>query len=171
MQESKMGRTLVRTLENLGFVLVLTAVAFSSGCSKQASLAVPPYLPPEYYSCYEARGSDLSVSYFSNYGNLSRSETLYNDHYFVFKDQLVEKWTIKELDQGWIWLEGNIKCELLNKDNMKYFKVGQKIDVVGYNAGVISHSVQGLLFTKCIVLAAGTIQLPAAGSNSAPSVY
>jgi hypothetical protein len=143
-------------------VLLLATTSFAS-CTQQKLAAFPPYLPPEYYNCIEVRPSELVIAYFSTYGNMAHSESEYNNRYFVFKNQIVEDWMIKELDQGWIWVEGNVKCELANVADMNAFNLGDRIDIVGLNAGVISYSSAGLLFTKCIVLTAGAVELPAAG--------
>jgi hypothetical protein len=160
---------LKRSLKGMNFVVVLILAVLGlsdSGCTRQQLIAVPPYLPPEYYDCIEVKPSDLVIKYFSTYGNMSNSEHEYNGRYFVFKNQLVQDWMVKELDQGWIWVEGNVKCELVNVDDMKTFNLGDKIDVVGLNQGVISYTTAGLLFTKCLVLPAGTVALPAAGGQA-----
>jgi hypothetical protein len=115
-------------------VIILFSMAFSGACKKQEMQEIP-YLSPEYYNCLEAVPSELVSAYFSNYGNMAHSESQLNKRYFVFKSQLVQDWTLKEMDQGWIWLEGNVKCVLVNISDMKYFKIGDKIDVVGYNMG------------------------------------
>jgi hypothetical protein len=163
----RLNRTVFRIVL---MVTTLSSLTLYGACKQKEQLVVPPFLPPAYYDCLEARGSDLAIAYFSNYGNMSRSEFLYNDHYLVFKNQIVETWMIKELDQGWIWIEGNIKCLLTNVSTMKTFKLGDKIDVVGYNQGVI-YGMQGLLFKDCIVMAAGSVQLPSSGEAVAVSLY
>jgi hypothetical protein len=156
-------------LKRVTIIIALLSAASgiaASGCTRQQLIAVPPYLPPEYYNCIEVKPSDLVIKYFSTYGNMSNSEHEYNGRYFVFKNQLVQDWMLKELDQGWIWVEGNVKCELVNIDDMKPFNLGDKIDVVGLNQGVISYTTAGLLFTKCLVLPAGIVALPAAGGQA-----
>ena len=153
------------------FVTLLLMLIPSFSCAKQTMLAFPPYLPPEYYNCIEAKPSDLVIKYFSTYGNMANSEHEYNGQYFVFKNQLVQDWMLKELDQGWIWVEGNVKCELVNTADMKAYKIDDRIDIVGLNNGVMSYSTAGLLFTKCFVLPAGVVALPASGGQGFVAGY
>jgi hypothetical protein len=143
-------------------VIIIFTITFSGACRKP-ELPTIPYLSPEYYNCLEAIPSELVSAYFSNYGNMAHSESELNKRYFVFKNQMVQDWTIKEMDQGWIWLEGNVKCVLVNNNGMNNFKIGDKVDVVGYNMGVISYSAAGLWFKDCVVMPAGTVKLPSIG--------
>jgi hypothetical protein len=149
-------------------VIVIFAMAFSGSCKKQGPSVVVPYIPPEYYDCIEAKPSDLIAAYYSQYGNMGHAEENYNNKYFVFKDQIVADWMIKDLGQGWIWLPGNIKCVLININDMKALKIGDRIDVVGYNTGPMSLQVAGLIFTNCYVLPAGTVNLPVGGGTFSP---
>ena len=152
-------------------LFILAYATVSPACTRQAVLQLPPYLSPQYYDCIEVKPSDLVIKYFSTYGNMDNSEHEYNGRYFVFKNQLVQDWMLKELDQGWIWVEGNVKCELINPAEMKKFKIDDKIDIVGLNNGVISYNTAGLLFTGCIVLPAGLVALPAAGGQAFVAGY
>ena len=152
-------------------LFALASVLFNPACARPVMLQIPPYLSPQYYDCIEVKPSDLVIKYFSTYGNMDNSEHEYNGKYFVFKNQLVQDWMLKELDQGWIWVEGNVKCELVNPNDMKKFNIDDKIDIVGLNKGVISYSTAGLLFTGCIVLPAGLVALPAAGGQAFVAGY
>ena len=147
-------------------LLLIGLMYLFAGCSKPAMVAFPPYLPPQYYDCIEVRPSELVITYFSTYGNMAHSESEYNGKYFVFKNQIVEEWMLKSLEEGYIWVEGNVMCELVSPEDMKAFKIGDRIDIVGRNAGVINYTASGLKFVECIVLAAGTVQLPASGGSA-----
>ena len=71
----------------------------------------------------------------------------------------------KYLNHGNFWvLPSEIDCYLLHPSDMKRYKVGDKIDVVGLNTGP-AMGLAGLVFKNCIVLPAGSVQLPAPGSG------
>ena len=144
----------------------------AAGCSKQAYMAnLPPFLPPQYYDCIEVTPMDLVTSYFSGYTNASAAELAYNDKYFVFKKLHLKDWMITDLSQGYIWAGSGIKCELVNVDDMKDFEIDDQIDVVGYNAGVTSYEIPGLLFKDCYVLPTGAVKLPAVGGGGFNPAY
>jgi hypothetical protein len=141
-------------------VIILFTLPFSGACKKQGLLVVAPYMPPDYYSCIEADAGGLVFAYFAGYGNISAAENTYNNKYYVFKNLEIKDWMLTELDKGWLWLESGVKCVLVNIDDMKAFKIGDRIDVVGYNTGVDSSPTPGLLFTNCIVMPTGLVKLP-----------
>ncbi len=153
-------------------LLLLSLLLGISACKAQAfAVQLPPFLPPEYYSCLEAGPAELVGSYFSGYTNASYAEAQYNNQYFVFKNLPVKDWMIADLDKGYIWLGSGVKCELVNPADMKKFKIDERVDVVGLNTGVISYKTPGLLFTNCYVMAAGSVQLPAAGGGGFSAGY
>jgi len=163
---------LITRASRLALLLILLLATYPAlSCAKQTMLAYPPYLPPEYYNCIEVKPNDLVIKYFSTYGNMANSEHEYNGRYFVFKNQLVQDWMLKELDQGWIWAEGNVKCELVNVNDMKAYKIDDRIDIVGLNNGVMPDSTARLLFTQCFVLPAGVVDLPASGGQAFAAGY
>ena len=135
-----------------------------------------PTLPIEYYNCIETSPLDLINVYFGTLyyyfsigletnGNneLANAEATYDNQYFVFKHLQVADWMVAELNEGWIYAGSGIKCVLVNPNDMKRFKLGDNIDVVGLNMGIISLNNPGLLFKDCYVLPAGAIQLPLSG--------
>jgi hypothetical protein len=147
-----------------------------ASCSSPTLSAKIPTLPPEYYNCIETTPLDLinvyygTLYYYFSLGlnttgnnDLSNAEATYDNQYFVFKSLPVTDWMVTELDQGWIYIGSGIKCILVNPNDMKKFKLGDEIDVVGFNTGIISLSTPGLLFKDCYVLPAGAIQLPLSG--------
>jgi len=156
-------------------VIPLAAIMLMSSlasCKDDAFAAVPPpYLPAAYYACTEVTPLDLVNCYFSGYANATSAEVQYNERYFVFKRIPVKDWVIADLDQGWIWVGSGIKCLLLNPDDMKRFKLEDKVDVVGFNTGVITYKTPGLLFKDCYVMSAGSVQLPAEGSAGFTPAY
>jgi len=142
-----------------------------ASCSPPAKI---PTLPPEYYNCIEAKPLELINVYFGTlyyYYNLNlegdislaNAKAIYDNQYFVFKSLPVTDWMVAELDQGWIYTGSDIKCILVNPNDMKKLKPGDTIDVVGFNTGITSINPPGLLFRDCYVLPADAIQLPLSG--------
>ena len=151
----------------------------SAACASPSYAKIPPTLPPAYYNCIEAKPLELlnvyfgTIFYFYSVGlvangndDLLIAEAAYDNQYFVFKHLQVADWMVAELDQGWIYAGSGIKCILVNQGDMKKFKLGDYIDVVGLNAGITSINPPGLLFKDCYVLPAGAIQLPLSGAPS-----
>ncbi len=168
----------------------LRVVAVVSGCvcwlwglaacsSPPSSSAAPPTLPPQYYNCIEANPLELLNVYFGTLfyyysaglvakGNedLEIAEATYDNQYFVFKHLIVADWMVAELDQGWIYAGSGIKCILVNPKDMRKYKPGDYIDVVGLNTGITAIDPPGILFKDCYVLPAGAIDLPLSGAPS-----
>ncbi len=151
-----------RKLTVLSVVSVIMLVTvLASACDKQETAAIPPFVPPEYYDCMEVDPLTLLDIYFTGYAGFETIEAQYNDKYYVFKDILVEERTLRGLDEGYIWVD-NIKCYLVDVNDMKRFEVGDRVDVVGLNKGPESYTgAAQLKFEECLVLPAGTVALPA----------
>jgi len=133
----------------------------TGGCSNRTFVLNPqPFLPPEYYNCTQVDPKALVNVYFTGYGDFTKMEAMYNDIIYVFKDVLVDKRMFIGLNEGFIWVD-QIKCYLVEPDDMKNYKPGDKIDVVGLNKGPTSYYIAGLTFKNCIVLPAGRVALPA----------
>lgn len=66
------------------------------------------------------------------------------------------------MDGGLLWISGGIKCLLANTPLAKSFKIGERVDVVGYNSGVVKDTHSELVFKDCYVMQAGLVQLPSA---------
>lgn len=142
-------------------IAVILAATVAVSCSgNQETEYVPPFVPPEYYSCYEVEPDKLTDFYFSNYGNLTQAKSLYNDQIFVFKNVKLYDWMIRNLEEGWIWV-GLVKCHLVNADDIRQYELGERFDLVGKNLGPPTDLSVGLIFTDCLVLPAGVVALPA----------
>jgi hypothetical protein len=144
--------------------LILLMLPGLAGCSSAGASWAPPYIPPEYYNCTEITPQILCDSYFSKYFITTESEFRYNGLYFVFKNIAVTELMFKHLDEGYFWAENLIRCYCLRVDDLNHFKIGDKIDIVGKNQGD-ERGIQGLKFTGCIILPAGSVQLPAPGGG------
>ena len=161
-----------RLISTILMALLILLFSFDTfACNQHAAAFAPPYLPAQYYDCTEVTPLDLVNTYFSGYADASHAEVEYNNRYFVFKNIPVRDWVIADLDQGWIWIGSGVKCLLLNPEDMKRFKMEDKIDVVGFNTGVIDYKTPGLLFKDCYALASGSVQLPAGSGGGFVPAY
>ena len=132
----------------------------TASCANRTYILNPaPFLPPEYYLATQVEPKALVNVYFSGYGDFTRIEAMYNDAVYVFKDVLVDKRMFIGLNEGFIWVD-QIKCYLIEPSDMKNYKPGDKIDVVGLNKGPTSYYIAGLTFKNCYVLPAGRVALP-----------
>jgi len=148
-------------------VLLLTSI--SGGCSAK-KFAPPPYIPSGYYDCIETYPAALVSAYFSGYGEIWGPMENYNDKIFVFKNVLVDQWMLRELDNGWLWLD-LIRCQIANIEVMDHYKLGDRIDVVGFNLGPEDIGKAGLTFKDCYILPPGVLVLPAEGNGSFDGGY
>ena len=124
-----------------------------------------PVLPidtsaPEYYSCLEVNPVELVNVYYTSYGNIEIAKSVYDNYFYVFKDIVVDDHMLSGLTDSFIWVD-LIQCYLLNTSCMRDYKLGDKIDVVGRNMRPSNIDFPGLKFIECIVLAAGSIAIPA----------
>ncbi|RJO62600.1 MAG: hypothetical protein C4542_03190 [Dehalococcoidia bacterium] len=167
---------MIKTIKKISMPFVLAIVALSTllaGCSQSAVFNPQPYVPPEYYSCVPIEPDDLLREYFGDHAEFRwlNVNAQYNDVVFIFKNILVDERMFTGLDKGFIWVD-QIQCYLMNLSSMDDFKPGDKIDVVGKNAGPASRYIPGLTFNNCVVAPAGQLALPAdidASSTFAPS--
>jgi hypothetical protein len=148
----------------LAGVMLITGLV--GGCKQAPALVAPPYIPAEYYNCVESYPTELIHAYFAGYGEIWGPMQKYNDKVFVFKDNIIDAWMVRELDKGWLWLD-LIKCPIVNIEDMQKYKIGDKIDVVGLNLGPEDIKTPGLTFKDCYVLPCGSINLPADGTGGA----
>jgi len=154
---------LTRKVLTLTMGAVMLLLCLVGGC-KPKTFTAPPYIPSGYYDCIETLPVDLVHAYFAGYGEIWSALENYNDKVFVFKNLLVDEWMVYELDKGILWLD-LIKCYLANPEAMDNYKLGDRIDVVGFNQGPDNIKVTGLTFRDCYVLPPGAIALPAEGNG------
>lgn len=140
-------------------VILTTAVG---GCKNSAQLLAPPYIPSSYYDCIETYPTELIHAYFAGYGEIWGPMQKYNNKVFVFKNNPLDQWVIRDLDKGWIWLD-LIKCNLANPEVMDSFQIGDKFDLVGFNLGPEDVKTSELTFRDCYVMRCGALKLPADG--------
>lgn len=146
-------------------ILIILLISVTTGCDNSNFMINPqPFLPADYYLCTQAEPQALVNIYFTGYGSFTTTEALYNDVIYVFKNVLVDKRMFIGLNEGFIWVD-QIKCFLTDPDDMKHFKPGDRIDVVGLNKGPTSYYIAGLTFKNCYALPAGRVALPANPSN------
>jgi hypothetical protein len=87
----------------------------------------------------------------------------FDGEYFVFKNVAVTDLMFKHVDEGYFW-DGQVKCELLNPGDLSRYKIGDRLDIVGQNEGIVVGEA-ALLMKDCIILPAGIVQLPAPGGG------
>jgi hypothetical protein len=104
--------------------------------------------------------------YFTGFPDFTRMEAQFNGNIYVFKYIEVAERMYLGMDEGFIWV-GQIKCYLAGPDQMRRFKPGDRVDILGRNDGPTSYSVPGLKFTTCYVLSAGSVILPSASDPNA----
>jgi hypothetical protein len=154
-------------------VLVLAALVIPACSSHPASGATTPvvetqvilqYIPPSYYACSETTPLDLCHAYFGRYNNILVAEEEFNNQVFVFKNEVITGSELQYAKQDYFWLDGIIQCYFLYSGSERQLKVGEKVDVVGVDAGVSADYPRLLSFTGCVFLPAGAVQLPAGGN-------
>jgi len=133
-----------------------------------------PSIPSAYYSAIEANPQELIFAYFyagfADYIDIREPKDRYNNKYFVFKNILIDDWTVRELDKSRLWLD-LIKCPVVNIGVMKDYKVGDRIEVVGLNLGPEDDHTPGLTFRDCYVLPVDAIGLPVEGGPAVVPAY
>lgn len=143
----------------------ITAPAAPPKSNDITDLPLAPYIPPAYYDCIEVLPVDLEAAYYSEYGAVAGAETMYNGKYFVFKDQLVDAYMLRDLDKGWLWADLT-KCPIVDIDYAKKLQIGERVDIVGISEGRDLKISPGLYFSDCYVVLSGSIQLPAPGGSN-----
>jgi hypothetical protein len=152
---------LARNIALLALLLgSLPALCVSGGCGVQTSKVVAPYIPPAYYNCTEVKPDDLVFEYWNPHRDVLTAKRLFDGRIFVFKSIEVDKNLLKNRQEGFIWINFKIHCQVTNAGDLLGLKAGDFIDVVGTNAGVAS-DFYGLEFTACVVLPADLVKLPA----------
>ena len=94
----------------------------------------------------------------------------YNNVPFVFKHVTVSSYMLSGAADD-IFNVGTIRCKPLVAGAVSKIKNGDIIDVVGMNRGAIEGDGGWLLFTECIFLPAGSVDLPAPGAATGALVY
>ncbi len=149
--------------------LVVISGLASAGCVPRVAFAPPQNLPPEYFACTEVDPQTLVNAYYVGNVDITSVRAKYDGVVYVLKNVAVDKRTFLQFDEGFIWVD-QIKCYLVNPDTVKRFRPGDKIDVVGRNAGQTSLFIPGLTFQGCYALAAGEVGLPA-DPNALPGTF
>jgi hypothetical protein len=154
-------------------MMTLVAVILPASCSasKTALSDAPiPYIPPSYYECTAITSTDLLgyYYYYNRYAPAPNVEQDVNNHLFVLKNLLVTDSALKYATSKYIWMDGIVQCYFLAQGTADTLRAGDRVDVVGVNAGVGKDYAGTLIFTGCIFLPAGRVQLPAAEGAGPP---
>lgn len=149
----------------IALILMTCMVILPSACSRATATTVP-FIPSEYFNCTDVAPQALYDQYYACWSDFGEAEDQFDNTYIVFKNIALTNDMFKYLNQGNLWvLPSEIDCYLLNPSDMRRYKAGDKIDVVGLNTGPVN-GLAGLVFKNCIILPAGSVQLPAPGSGS-----
>ncbi len=151
--------TLKKAITLLLIILVTPAPLVLMGCQTRATFIPVPYLPPMYYDCIQVDPQALVSTYFVGNVDIVSVRAKYDGAVFVFKEVRVNDRMFTGMNEGFIWVD-QIKCYLTNPENIRAVKTGDKIDVVGRNAGQTSLFIPGLTFRDCLILPAGQRALP-----------
>ena len=152
--------------------LAVTAIALMAlpavlaGCSSALQSPAIPYIPPAYYNCTETTVDTLLQVYFNHYNAVAGAELIFNGQVFVFKNIVISDASLKYATEDYIWVNGVIQCYFLKSGSARQLKVGDKVDVVGVDAGICKEYSGSLVFNGCIFLPAGSVQLPAGGTSA-----
>jgi hypothetical protein len=152
------------------FSAVLLAFTLASGCARAAAIAKVPDIPLGYYNCISVNQDDLEKNFFSHYGNLDASEQNFDGQTFVFKNIKVNKFMV--VDKSTLNVS-TIQCDALVPGAVSQLKMGDYYDVVGICVGPLPNATQfatagvygWLLFTGCVFVPSGTVDLPASGGT------
>lgn len=161
----------MENLKRKAIPLILTALGLSAllaaGCAGDAQFIPPALIPFEYYNCSPIEPNQLLTEYFGDHAEFRWMDvnSTYNNVVFIFKNIAVEDYMLTELDRGYIWVS-QIQCNLVNPGVMDNFKLGDKIDLVGRNAGPEFQFLPKLTFNGCVVMPAGQIKLPIDSDDS-----
>jgi hypothetical protein len=157
----------------LGLVVIITGCAkpVESQPAQTSRAAIVQYLPPHYYACTEANTSDLLNAYYSRYNAVPDAENVLNGHVFVFKNIAIQGLSVKNATDAYIWVNGVIQCYFLVPGSQSLLHEGDIVDVVGIDAGVGKDYSGTLIFTGCVFLPAGSVQLPAGDSGLTLPTY
>jgi len=142
----------------------LAAVLIFCACTENYLMA-PPALPPAYYDCVEASPQQLVDAYYAPYADINGAQRLYAGKVFVFKNIELTHEMLRDAGEGYIWAGGSVvKCYCLNIGELKRYRAGDRLDIIGVNKGISDNS-SVLVFTDCYVMPAGTVALPASGTK------
>lgn len=127
-----------------------------------------PNIPAAYYGCLAVNQDDLEKNYFSYYGNLDASEQAFNGAIFVFKNVKLNQYMI--VDKSTLNVS-TIQCDAMVPGAVGDLKLGEDYDIVGVCDGPLPNASQygtagvygWLLFTGCVFVPSGTVDLPASG--------
>jgi hypothetical protein len=152
-------------------VVALLAITLSAnGCSR-ASKSNLPYVPVGYYTCIEVQADELVGAYFDgDWGNLDAAAKAYNNLPFIFKNIKVSSYMLSD-EANDIFNISTIRCTPLISGTVSAIKIGETIDIVGVNRGVLADYDGWLRFTDCIFLPAGSVNLPAPGAATFVQIY
>jgi hypothetical protein len=174
----------ILTAAVISLATILSLIASSCGTKSPAYITPPlgnpsttattpsprnvPFLPAAYYRCISVFPIDLETAFYGLCWSDPNADATDDGQVFALKDLIVDAWTIKDVNNGWLWAD-QIKCPIININDAKALTLGNHVDIVGICVGheVSQNGVDYLLFRDCYVLEANSVQLPAPGEGGA----
>jgi hypothetical protein len=148
----------------LSFTIVSTIIVFAlsqTACSWKSQSKFPQYIPPSYYTCIETNINNLLAAYFGHANPIPDAETVFKGQVFVFKNIVIDDAMLQSATESYMWVN-EIQCYFFQGGSAKRLKTGDKVDIVGVDERVSTEYTERLVFTGCIFLPAGVVQLPIA---------
>ena len=158
------GKNLIR------FLLPAVIIAFVAGSlvalfSYSPSIAAPfPYVPPPegpegYY--IKANAGSIEASFISKYFRPFDAYG-YEGQSFIFNRVEITDWIESKSSDTYLATE-MLQFVARNPSDLKKFKVGDKIDIIGICAGMLEEYPVIITFTDCLFLPSGLAPLPLPG--------
>lgn len=145
-------------------LLLVPILPILTGCASPRGEAPFPFVtPPEGVDYIEVDPYDLGTAYLTRYGGgVGVADNLYKGKSFIFKDILVTEQMLEYSDGSSIYIYYT-HCIAQNPSDIQKLHVGDRIDVLGYNAGWSYEHMQ-IEFTGCQFFPAGVVPIPLPGS-------
>jgi hypothetical protein len=139
-----------------------------SACSKPAPIptSLPDYVPPSYYNGNITTPENLLQSYFGP-GADPAAYTRYDGRVYVFENLVIIRSKVENATEHFMWM-GNIQCYFFKGGAAEQLKANEKVDMVGFDLGLSSAAPGCLLFSGCVFVPAGSVQLKPAPTTLPP---
>lgn len=148
----------------LSFAVVSTIVILAlsqTACSWQPQSKFPQYIPPSYYTCIETTINNLLAAYFGHANPIPDAEAVFKGQIFVFKSIEIDAAMLQSATESYMWVN-EIQCYFFQSGSANRLRAGDMVDIVGVDERVSTEYTERLVFTGCIFLPAGVVQLPIA---------
>jgi hypothetical protein len=154
-----MNFTISRLRYMIAAFAFITSMTLFGGCKAQVGRNVIPYIPPAYYNCSETTVNSIWAAYWGHANPLENAESIFRGQVFVFKNITIDDSMLESATDNYIWIN-EIQCYYFGGRSAYRLGIGDKVDIVGVNERVSTEYIERLVFTGCVFLPAGLVQLP-----------